>query len=780
MLYKLILYKELNTISDPSLPHDLLLQKITTLHQQLFNENGVYECERKEYWKEVMASLANTVNQSHEPKIVLKIMSLIDAIFQTLSWSVNELVLQIYTKALTSCIKISANNKTLTTKILRIISSKPRGISASSLNIPVSRITLLMAITIQAPNGNYLLNDVISSIKQILCHTTHTTNMHLCLSYYERLINHFLSKKPQYFGLFATAILDMATELAGNIETFQECLAVFFNLIANPQDISRLSSTEKAIVNNFFNTQPIEHYQVQGYWTAWQYKTTITSFRQPPQPFPTKNSPNSNPTRISFPATLKHNANILGRTIFSSSLALKFQKEGELLKELVHETQVNKWLQKNHENLELQSSPIPCHHSDQPDLVSIPVNQIPKSILQELQAVAKTGNYKLAIKENQLTAICYPVNKNIFQGYFTYLNAPQITPKKFLEASFTALHDLATLAQYGIFHTAIIDLFHNQTHTRRFHFNDDALHLLVQGHWGLEGPGRLHSARQGTQYPNYRLSGLADSAEMGHTSDQFVTGQLGKYPCLLSTNQQKNTAIAATYLGQYLLSWVFMFVSHLVKNQGLNKNTWKSKKIPKHAKTIQEIFNYTYKTFAHNPSKLALANKQVNWQLLMAQLCYFMTRAYHGGVSIGQIPQSLRSQSTHMELQKSKSWGLIHIKLIKQLTQNNEELLKHIIDQYLTRIFDDHRITDTYQVDASLTKCEFKQDPKIQDLTKGHKKTRQQLAKLLLKHKTGWRLDGLHEDLGYFDGPNPLTELMKALNIFSTYMTQDFSNNKLK
>lgn len=96
-------------------------------------------------------------------------------------------------------------------------------------------------------------------------------------------------------------------------------------------------------------------------------------------------------------------------------------------------------------------------------------------------------------------AICYSPP----QGYFTYLNDSSLSSDSVSESLSRCAHDLAVLARNGLVHDALIPLFHNREGIDRR--GDRGVYS-----WWSKIPGRLDRWRKSCEYPNLRLSGIAD------------------------------------------------------------------------------------------------------------------------------------------------------------------------------------------------------------------------------------------------------------------------------
>jgi len=83
-------------------------------------------------------------------------------------------------------------------------------------------------------------------------------------------------------------------------------------------------------------------------------------------------------------------------------------------------------------------------------------------------------------------------------SYLIYLNDKELEEKEFHQAALVNISDLARLASCGIVHSEPINLYHNLGSHRKYN-------ILATG-----GPGRVDKWLRATEYPNMRLSGIAD------------------------------------------------------------------------------------------------------------------------------------------------------------------------------------------------------------------------------------------------------------------------------
>ncbi len=111
-------------------------------------------------------------------------------------------------------------------------------------------------------------------------------------------------------------------------------------------------------------------------------------------------------------------------------------------------------------------------------------------------------------------------------GYYDYPNQKGSTPDQAKAAFFKSAEILGLLSSHGIFHTALIPLFHNRVQQARR--NDNGRYL-----W--EHAGRLDQWLDSSMFPNFAASGLRDFEHMVQKADLKDLGH---------------------YTGEYLLSFI--------------------------------------------------------------------------------------------------------------------------------------------------------------------------------------------------------------------------------
>jgi hypothetical protein len=186
---------------------------------------------------------------------------------------------------------------------------------------------------------------------------------------------------------------------------------------------------------------------------------------------------------------------LMGRTLIANGsgdfMAIKLGLRDGDEKKLLRESLVQSYLHHHCKEIELFSIlPLPLAPVDNSSYL-FKLSGIPSEIRNELRL------------SGDPYAICYTAEND----YFAYLNDPELSTKSVGNGLAMCARDLARLTRSGIIHTSLIPLFHNreQTTTRA----DGGIYR-----WWAKIAGRLDRWRVSCQYPNLRLSGLADFEHM--------------------------------------------------------------------------------------------------------------------------------------------------------------------------------------------------------------------------------------------------------------------------
>jgi hypothetical protein len=180
-----------------------------------------------------------------------------------------------------------------------------------------------------------------------------------------------------------------------------------------------------------------------------------------------------------------------GRTLIADIgkgyLAIKLGARIGDYEKLLTESVIQNYLHRHGRDLNLLSRiPYPLR-IEKCECFPFRLSGIPSDIMKELKL------------SSDPLAICYLADRE----YFRYLNDSSFSIDEVGDGLVLCSKDLAKLTAMGSIHTALIPLFHNreQINTRI----DQGLY-----NWWAKVAGRLDRWRESCQYPNLRLSGLAD------------------------------------------------------------------------------------------------------------------------------------------------------------------------------------------------------------------------------------------------------------------------------
>lgn len=311
-----------------------------------------------------------------------------------------------------------------------------------------------------------------------------------------------------------------------------------------------------------------------------------------------------------------------GRTLIYKNprgrcLALKALKSNEDVSMLDYESRMFAYLNKYKKDLGLKSifpSPYPIQSHR---IIKVKPDTAAAEAL--FNQVNKDGHrYELNIKNGYYTFMAY---ETINEAYFTYLRNSAIPPDKFQEALSVNLQDLFTLAKYGIIHTDLIELFHNTLMTNR---NDGGKYLwmvdIIRPMQRRAGAGRLHAWTKTVEYPNMRLSGIADFsgiyllkdlAEDDNPLSEHMHTFRNRHP-----EYNSEVFYLASYLGDYLLSAALVIGRRLRDRCELN---WRE---PAGLSGLMEdCYVNAFSAFSDRPEhEIRLIAETINWDRFAMQM----------------------------------------------------------------------------------------------------------------------------------------------------------------
>ncbi|MCK4852330.1 MAG: hypothetical protein KAS86_04370 [Candidatus Omnitrophica bacterium] len=390
-------------------------------------------------------------------------------------------------------------------------------------------------------------------------------------------------------------------------------------------------------------------------------------------------------------------------------------------------------------------------------------------IPEEMESRIKKSASKTA-KGGEVTEIddtngCYTVMayKTANPDYFTYLHEAEDDGKA-REAYLRNIHDLFALAGYGLIHPDIIELFHNIDGPRP----DRGIYLwmadILRPDLPRHGAGRIHGWEKVALYPNMRVSGLADFAEIVHLKDLLSlrhhhSDYLGTGLQDLS-EEERSKFLLAHYMGNYLLAWALNEGKRLKSSDRLD---WKDKQeIRSLAKRLKDVYSEAYWAFTREAEEDIGA--LVDWGRFATQMVFFMGGAYKEYTD-KDIPEEIFGLKG-LRIVPGDGWGYIHRDVIEDVLSARQGLKGRRTEPVIEKYF----VRPSAQRPIQPVVLTFR--PDFAALIKGEKDRAlaSTLEELHREYSKGWRYDGKNEDLGPVNGPNPLTELLRANYIYTMAM----------
>ncbi len=323
------------------------------------------------------------------------------------------------------------------------------------------------------------------------------------------------------------------------------------------------------------------------------------------------------------------------------------------------------------------------------------------------------------------------------------------------------VHDLFTWARFDWFHPDIIELFHRRSRRDRWDSGRFILFAdIVRPREGVirDGVGRLYAWELAMQYPNLRLQGPADFAEMVELKDlEDLTNEhsaplhnnLARFPL-----EQRRKFLRAHFMSNYLLACAFEEGKRL-KDAG--KLDWR--KPQELAETLKGVYWKAYKTYTGKDA--TDISEPVDWERYARQMAFFMSGAYKEYAG-KEIPEAIYGMKG-VVLRPGVGWGHVHRSVLSEKLKLSFAEINGVIKKYLDQSF-------SREGDIPEDIYVFKRDfPKLIE-TERDFFLREKLKQVYEEYSRGWRFDGMHDDLGSLNGPFPLQELVKANYDFTMFM----------
>ncbi len=477
----------------------------------------------------------------------------------------------------------------------------------------------------------------------------------------------------------------------------------------------------------------------------------------------------------------------MGRTLFYKTtegeiIALKFLKETEVaaasgkkhgsedVRRLIHES-------KYFENLrQMKEAGVPLIEYHEPALIGgqsivrVQGDDMPPGMAARLEksvAKAATAISKVTVSRDKTGAYACMAYRFRDPNYRAYEHEAADTAQARAALKINA-HELFTMARLDQLHPDIIELFHNviqggRDDRGRFLLMSDILRPMPERF----GTGRLHAWESAVAYPNLRLNGPADFAEMAGVDEladlRHPHSEHLAHGLAAMSMENRRKFIRAHYLSNYLLACALVEGKRL-KDRGLLN--WKDPQmVAELAETMRQVYQTAYEAYTGEDGTQVAAI--VDWERFARQMAFFMGGAYRE-YAARDFPEGIYGGSGRY-ISSGDGWGFIHRDVIVEKlgieVKKGDEFwqgLWHKLSPYLVSAHSTHR-----QIDYNL--CVFTRDFKERIKHEPDEPLRRKLQALYDEYGNGWRFDGIHEDLGPVNGPFPLQELVKANYVFTMF-----------
>ncbi|MGE5308327.1 MAG: hypothetical protein ACM3OC_04520 [Deltaproteobacteria bacterium] len=354
----------------------------------------------------------------------------------------------------------------------------------------------------------------------------------------------------------------------------------------------------------------------------------------------------------------------LGRTLVfkhrdrEDYIAFKFLKKGEDAAVLDYENRMFGYLSDNKQTFGLRGEyPVPMVFAGKRVMRIKGLGKEESRLLEE-QVAAENNAFEIDVTDG-FTAMAYRTQAG---DYFSYLNDPRIDRDRIEEAFLTNIHDLFSLARFGLVHTALIELFHNRSSDRprpdqgKYLWNPNTIRPGVE-----DGPGRLDAWTKSIRYPNFRLSGFADMAEIFHISDLARPDNPRTSHMRSLRNgdpaQDPATFYFSTFLGDYLHAAALTLGKYLRDRDELD---WEHPFAL--SDFLRQVYCEAFVSYNEGGSEEAdLAAEAVDWDMSARQMAVNMARgdAYAEYLLYRNLPPEIygRAQVIYdMNYRQAENW----------------------------------------------------------------------------------------------------------------------------
>jgi hypothetical protein len=390
------------------------------------------------------------------------------------------------------------------------------------------------------------------------------------------------------------------------------------------------------------------------------------------------------------------------------------------------------------------------------------------------EQIEQSGNaFSLYEKDNFYQFIVYEVtgNKEVSaESYFEYLeNMDNL--EKFKQASIRNFKQLVLLAKERLFHTALINLYHNLNNNRKYIWPVDIVQVQDLRH----GTGRLHSVVKSAKYSNMRRGGIMDFAEMKFfrkAIEEKIELRSGDGDLFNSDSKSKDLFYLMNFLGEYYLSWVLILGRNLsLRGQFDLEEKERLDMLKDLEKLLEEVFVSFYAFLIDlDEVKIKERLKTINFRGIAEQMEYFMSYRYVEGIRNKNIPQGIYADDVEIEYPDfdaglPRGWRVLQILDDKGIVFEEKDIGWMLKMSNLKYVKDKLGINIKEEGNYFIVKQEELKS-RFGSVEEGINRIKQELRE--------------YKDLGTGNGSFPLQELISALYIGCGSMVLDFVDQQNK
>ncbi len=254
--------------------------------------------------------------------------------------------------------------------------------------------------------------------------------------------------------------------------------------------------------------------------------------------------------------------------------------------------------------------------------------------------------------------------KKEHKNYFTYLHDPLISNKDFGITNQIIVLDLCTLFSNGFVYSQLADIFHNREISVRYNSDNGRYRVLSDLLQGISfGSGRLTGWMESVEYPNVRLSGLADLGDWTSLADYYdeTSDMVKKF----------YSQVSSIHTGRYTVANVlaeYQFVLFLIAGRRGHDLEILARQKNIHCETLSEIWEPLANQIILNCAQMisiftSLSFKQaltfldtfVNKIRLTKQMRFWMTDEYIPYILKNSVPDDLYECSVSINSEKFRA-----------------------------------------------------------------------------------------------------------------------------